>query len=219
MVLPAVSFPEQVRRWIEPAPANTIVACFECGHRVEILKEVVSLFCPSCNAPIEIAAYDVKGLETHVIRTRGSVVIQTRARYDGPKLVAGRLEVHGALASEYACEDLVLGRLAKLEKPGTQRRLHVMPGGRVELGFPVQVVDACAGGVLEAPSIEVAGTLYIPRGGAVIADRVSAGGLVLEKGGRLECELDVSPRKRPEDPMADALMPSPAATPAGITSP
>ncbi|MCC6353191.1 MAG: hypothetical protein IT577_04850, partial [Verrucomicrobiae bacterium] len=58
-----------------------------------------------------------------------------------------------------------------------------------------------------------------PRGGAVIADRVSAGGLVLEKGGRLECELDVSPRKRPEDPMADALMPSPAATPAGITSP
>lgn len=200
MVLPAVSFPDQIRRWTEPSSGVRFAACFECGHRAEISKDVVTLFCPSCNAPIEIAAYDVTGLETHIIRTRGSVVIQTRARYDGPKLVAGRLEVHGALASEYACEDLVLGRLAKLEKPGTQCHLHVMPGGRVAVGFDMQVAAACAGGVLEVRSLDVAGTLYIPRGGAVIADRVSVGGLVLEKGGRLECELEISPRKQPKEP-------------------
>jgi hypothetical protein len=218
MVLPAVSFPDQIRRWTDPLSGSHIVACFECGHCVKIPKEVVTLYCPSCNAPIEIAAYDVTGLETHVIRTRGSVVIQTRAHYDGPKLVAGRLEVHGILASEYACEDLVLGRLAKLEKAGTQRHLHVIPGGRVAVGFPMQVAEACAGGVLEVPSLEVEGTLYIPRGGAVIADRVSVGGLVLEKGGRLECELEVSPRKRSEEPGANAMPAAASGPPVDIAA-
>lgn len=216
MVLPAVSFPDQIRRWTDPPPESRVVECFECGHRIDIAKEMVTVYCPACNAPVEIAAYDVTGLETHVIRTRGSVVIQTRARYDGPKLVAGRLEVHGALASEYACADLVLGRLAKLEKPGTQRRLHVMPGGRVTVGFHMRVTEACAGGVLEVPFLEVEGTLYIPRGGAVLADRVTADGLVLEKGGRLECELDISPKKRPEAPRAEAA--APVETPAEITA-
>ncbi|HPA20506.1 MAG TPA: hypothetical protein PLU30_22335 [Verrucomicrobiae bacterium] len=200
-----MSFPDQIRRWTDASPRPNIVACFECGRRSEVPEDAVALFCPWCNAPIEIAPYDVAGLQTHVIRTRGPVIIQTRARYDGPKLVAGRLEIHGVLASEYACEDLILGRLAKLEKPGSQRRVHVMPGGRVEVEFPMEVVEACIGGVLEVPSLDVMGTLYIPRGGAVIARHVGAGGLVLEKGGRLECELDVSPRKRPEEPRADPL--------------
>ncbi len=203
MVLPAVSFPDQIRRWLDPPPGPRIIACFECGRRVGVSRDVVALICPSCNAPIEIGAFDVTGVETHVIRTRGSVVIQTRARYDGPKLVAGRLEVHGILDSEYACDELVLGRLAKLKRHGTQRLLHVMAGGRVEVEFPLAVVDACAGGVLEVPELNVAGTLFIPRGGAVIAKRVSAGGLILEKGARLECELEVSPRKRPPEPVAD----------------
>jgi len=203
VVLSTVSFPDQIRRWTDPSPTPTLAACFECGRRIEIPGEVVALFCPWCNAPIEISPYDVTGLQTHVIRTRGPVVIQTRARYDGPKLVAGRLEIHGVLASDYACEDLILGRLAKLERPGSQRRMQVVSGGRVELGFAMKAVDACVGGVLEIESLEASGTLYIPRGGAVIATRVSVGGLVLEKGARLECELEVSARARPEEPTAD----------------
>lgn len=219
MVLPAVSFPDQVRRWLEVSTRPRVIACFECGKRVEISREVVALFCPFCNAPIEIGAFDVTGVETHAIRTRGSVVVQTRARYDGPKLVAGRLEVHGILDSEYACDELVLGRLAKLKKPGTQRLLHVMAGGRVEVEFPMQVVDACAGGVLEVPSLDVAGTLFIPRGGAVVAKRVSTGGLILEKGARLECELEISPRTRPDEPRPDPLPEAVAEQPAGIAAP
>lgn len=203
MVLSAVSFPDQIRRWTEPATTPALAACFECGRRCEVPVAAVSLFCPWCNAPIEISSYEVTGLQTHMIRTRGPVIIQTRARYDGLKLVAGRLEVQGVLASEYACEDLILGRLARLEMPGSQRRIQVVSGGRVEMAFSMSAVDACVGGVLEIKSLELSGTLYIPRGGAVVAERVNAGGLVLEKGARLECGLDITPRTRPEEPTAD----------------
>lgn len=204
MVLATVTFPEQIRRWTSPPAEGRLVACFECGRRVQLIRDVVSLVCPFCNAFIETSRHEVTGLHTRGIRTRGPVIIQTRARYDGPKLIAGLLEVHGVLESEYVCDELVLGRLAKLQSAGEQRALHVLPGGRVVVKLPLEAVDARIGGVLEVEFLDVAGTLYLPRGGAVIADKVRAGGIIVEKGARLECALEIAPRVKPPEPKADA---------------
>jgi hypothetical protein len=200
-----VFFPDQIRRWTSPEPDVRVVACFQCGLRVALDQEVVSLVCPFCGLTIETGAFDVAGPQTRGICTHGPVVIHTRAKYEGPKLIAGRLEVQGVLGSAYVCEELVLGRLAQLKHAGEQQALRVLPGGRVELSFPLRTVDARIGGVLEIPAFEVLGTLYLPRGGALIAKTVQAGGLIVEKGARLECDLDVSPRPRPPAPVADPL--------------
>lgn len=168
------------------------VACFVCNatHRVSSLAKTT--LCPSCGAYIDLQDFEITGLFSRSIRTRGRLVVQARGDLNCAKTLCGSAVIEGRLRGGLVCEGkAVLKCRGKL--PGDIEASHLV----IERGAEIEFLRPVRAGRIEILG-KAAGTfycgteIYIHRK-AALTGAVHARAFVVEHGGLFVGDTEIRP--------------------------
>ncbi len=121
------------------AEVQRTVACFECGSTHKVSSLAKTTLCPSCGAYIDLQDFEINGLFSRSIRTRGRLVVQNRGDLNCGKAICGSAVIEGRIRGSLVCEGkAVLKCKGKLAGDIEANHLVVERGAKVEFLRPIR---------------------------------------------------------------------------------
>jgi cytoskeletal protein CcmA (bactofilin family)/predicted RNA-binding Zn-ribbon protein involved in translation (DUF1610 family) len=175
-----------------PKETRTVV-CPSCGADHRVVPTAMSTQCPNCSVYVNLRDYYVQGINGETIQTCGVVHFLAESHYRGPEVMARAIDVHGRVdAPMSAVEWIRLHEGANVRNRLAAPRIEVLEraSARISrLNTPILTVR----GQVHAQEIIATESLVVVEGGTLIAARILARELIVEKGGVLEGEFEMLP--------------------------
>ncbi len=168
------------------------VACFACGATHKVSSLAKTTLCPSCGAYIDLQDFEINGLFSRSIRTRGRLVVLPRGDLNCAKAVCGSAVVEGRLRGSLVCEGkAVLKCRGKLSGEIEANHLVIERGAEIEFLRPIRAGRIEIMG--KASGKFYCGTeVYIYKKG-VLVGAVHAKAFVIDQGGIFVGDMEIRP--------------------------
>lgn len=175
-----------------PSDVQRTVACFACNATHKVSSLAKTTLCPSCGAYIDLQDFEINGLFSRSIRTRGRLVVTPRGDLNCGKAVCGSAVVEGRLRGSLICEGkAVLKCRGKLSGEIEANHLVIERGAEIEFLRPVRAGRIEIMG--KASGKFYCGTeVYIYKKGA-LAGAVHAKAFVIDQGGIFVGDTEIRP--------------------------
>jgi len=161
---------------------STVVECFDCKAKQEIISSASSTTCPKCSAHLDLRDYKITTSFSRAIRTHGEVHVTARGDLSSSNVVCRSALIEGKLRGNLHCAGSVtINCSGKL--PGRLTADHVLIERKSEVQFFRRV---------RVKSIEIRGqmtgevvaeTVVVIHRGASLDGDVTAKAISVEKGG------------------------------------
>jgi cytoskeletal protein CcmA (bactofilin family) len=176
----------------QPADLSRTVACFDCSatHRVSSLAKTT--LCPSCGSYIDLQDFNITGLFSRSIRTRGRLVIAGRGDLNCGRAICGSAVIEGRIRGSLNCEGkAVFKSKGKLSGDIEANHLVIERAAEVEFSRPVRAGRVEIMGKVTGKII--CGTeIYIYKKGSLMGS-VHAKSFVVDHGGYFIGDVDINP--------------------------
>jgi cytoskeletal protein CcmA (bactofilin family) len=167
---------------------NTVVECFDCKAKQEIISSASSTTCPKCSAHLDLRDYKITTSFSRAIRTHGEVHVTARGDLSSSNVVCRSALIEGKLRGNLHCAGgVTINCSGKI--PGRLTADHVLIERKSEVQFFRRV---------QAKSIEIRGqmtgevvaeTVVVIHRGASLDGDVTAKAISVEKGGMFTGQL------------------------------
>jgi cytoskeletal protein CcmA (bactofilin family) len=167
---------------------NTVVECFDCKAKQDIVSSATSTTCPKCSAHLDLRDYKITTSFSRAIRTHGEVHVTARGDLSSSNVVCRSALIEGKLRGNLHCAGTVtIDCSGKI--PGRLTADHVLIERKSEVQFFRRV---------RVKSIEIRGhvtgeviaeTVVVIHRGASLDGDVTAKSISVEKGGMFTGQL------------------------------
>ncbi len=174
------------------AELKRTVACFDCSATHKVTSQAKTTLCPSCGSYIDLQDFNITGLFSRSIRTRGRLVIAARGDLNCGRAICGSAVIEGRIRGSLNCEGkAVFKSKGKLSGDVDANHLVVERAADVEFSRPVRAGRVEIMGKVTGKII--CGTeVYIYKRGTLLGS-VYARSLVVDHGGTFIGEAEISP--------------------------
>jgi cytoskeletal protein CcmA (bactofilin family) len=167
---------------------SSVVECFECKAKQEVIAAATSTTCPKCSAHLDLRDYKITTSFSRVIRTHGEVHVTARGDLSSSNVVCRSLVIEGKLRGNVHCSGTAtINYSGKI--PGRLAANHVLIERKSAVHFFRR---------LRVRSIEIRGhmtgeviaeTVVVIHRNASLDGDVTAKAISVEKGGMFSGQL------------------------------
>ncbi len=175
-----------------PSDLTRTVACFDCSATHKVSTRAKTTLCPNCGSYIDLQDFNITGLFSRSIRTRGRLVIAARGDLNCGRAICGSAVIEGRIRGSLDCEGkAVLKCHGKLSGDIEANHLVIERGADVEFARPVragrvEIMGKMSGQILCGTEV------YIYKKGSLTGS-VNAKSFVVDYGGYFLGDLDIRP--------------------------
>jgi len=168
------------------------VACFDCHTTHKVSSLAKTTLCPNCGSYVDLQDFDITGLFSRSIRTRGRLLVSPRGDLNCGKAICGSAVIEGRIRGSLICEGkAVLKCRGKLSGEIEANHLVVERGAEVEFVRPVRAGRVEIMG--KATGKIYCGTeIYIFKKG-ILSGSVHAKSFVIDQGGSFVGDAEIRP--------------------------
>ncbi len=168
------------------------VVCFECHATHKVSSLAKTTLCPNCGSYVDLQDFDITGLFSRSIRTRGRLVVSPRGDLNCGKAICGSAVIEGRIRGSLICEGkAVLKCKGKLSGEIEANHLVVERGADIEFVRPVRAGRVEIMG--KATGRIYCGTeVYIFKKG-YLTGAVHAKSFVIDQGGSFIGDTEIRP--------------------------
>jgi cytoskeletal protein CcmA (bactofilin family) len=201
---------------------SSVVECFECKAKQEVISAASSTTCPKCSAHLDLRDYKITTSFSRVIRTHGEVHVTAKGDLSSSNVVCRSLLVEGKLRGNVQCSGTATVNYSG-KIPGRLAANHVL----IERKSVVQFFRR-----LRVKSIEIRGhmtgeviaeTVVLIHRNASLDGNVTAKAISVEKGGMFSGQLVIGSSGLAQGELLPVtqgpVVPEPEIPPAGMGSP
>ena len=188
---------------------NSIVECFECKMKQEVIGNAISTNCRKCSAHLDLRDYKIATAFSRSIRTHGDVHITAKGDLSSSTVTCHAAQIEGKLRGNLHCAGTAtINFTGKI--PGRLSARHVLIERKAEVQFFRQ---------LKVGSIEIRGrmvgeivaeTVVVIHRNASLEGNVTAKSISVEKGGLFSGQLVIGTGGLQQAELIPALTPVPA---------
>ena len=193
---------------------NSVVECFDCKAKQDIISSATSTTCPKCSAHLDLRDYKITTSFSRTIRTHGEVHVTAKGDLNSSNVVCRSALIEGKLRGNLHCAGTatinVSGKI-----PGRLTADHVLIERKSEVQFFRRI---------RVKSIEIRGhvtgeiiaeTVVVVHRGASLDGDVTAKAISVEKGGMFTGQLVIgSSGLKQAELLPQPQLAQPTATPA-----
>lgn len=167
---------------------NSVVECFDCKAKQEVISSASSTTCPKCSAHLDLRDYKITTSFSRAIRTHGEVHVTSKGDLSSSNVVCRSALIEGKLRGNLQCAGAVTINVSG-KIPGRLTADHVLIERKAEVQFFRRV---------RVKSIEIRGhmtgeviaeTVVVIHHNASLDGDVTAKSISVEKGGMFSGQL------------------------------
>ncbi len=168
------------------------VVCFECSATHKVSTQAKTTLCPNCGSYIDLQDFNITGLFSRSIRTRGRLAISARGDLNCGRAICGSAVIEGRIRGSLNCEGkAVFKSKGKLSGDVEANHLVIERAADVEFSRPVRAGRVEIMGKVSGKII--CGTeVYIYKKGTLLGS-IQAKSLIVDHGGTFIGEAQISP--------------------------
>jgi cytoskeletal protein CcmA (bactofilin family) len=196
-------------------PRSSVVECFDCKARTEVISAAQSTNCPKCSAHLDLRDYKITTPFSRSIRTHGEVHVTSKGDLSSSSVMCRSALIEGKVRGNLHCAGTATVNYSG-KIPGRVTADHLLVERKAEVQFFRRV---------RVKSIEIRGhmtgeviaeTVVVIHRNASLDGDVTAKSISVEKGGVFSGQLVIGSAgfKQAELLPQQAAAPAPAATPA-----
>jgi cytoskeletal protein CcmA (bactofilin family) len=189
---------------------NSVVECFECKAKQEVIAAATSTTCPKCSAHLDLRDYKITTSFSRAIRTHGEVHVTAKGDLSSSNVVCRSLLIEGKLRGDVRCAGTAtVNYTGKI--PGRLVAEHVLIERKSSVQFFRRV---------RVKSIEIRGdmtgeviaeTVVVIHRNASLDGNVTAKAISVEKGGVFSGQLVIGSSRLTQAELLPVQTPSPVA--------
>ena len=167
---------------------NSVVECFDCKAKQEVIASATSTTCPKCSAHLDLRDYKITTSFSRSIRTHGEVHVTSRGDLSSSNVVCRSALIEGKLRGNLHCAGTATINFSG-KIPGQLAADHVLIERKADVQFFRRV---------RVKSIEIRGqmtgevlaeTVVVIHRNASLDGNVTAKSISVEKGGMFSGQL------------------------------
>jgi cytoskeletal protein CcmA (bactofilin family) len=169
-------------------PRSSVVECFDCRAKQEVIASASSTTCPKCSAHLDLRDYKITTSFSRAIRTHGELYVTSKGDLSSSNVICRSALIEGKLRGNLHCSGTVtINHSGKI--PGRITAGHVLIERRSEVQFFRR---------MNVKSLEVRGhmtgevmaeTVVVIHRNASLDGDVTAKSISVEKGGMFSGQL------------------------------